>query len=397
MGAFRLRRFSSPETLKTIAHDQLVAFLRPHEAFLKRRGFNLNRPEFSGKDFAGLAGIFVSPDGDTPDDLVNALYYVEEMSTTAAMDSLLAEIEKIGLSITTNQNLTAADVAVQIWNADRSVLERKHAEFSLVRPRTFASFKSRNGKGIAFKKPSSKVVRLLEASLNEWFEKHNRGAGARVFIFDKDHTVWFLIRHGEPYKREGSLDGAESSSVHFRPEKYDVLTYHPNVNELRVNAGSKGEKQLYRRQIGKHLFGSEDYFPGTNKYTLEPLREYGEMSLNCVDIEGIEWIKLKEYQTLYAGNPWELVSRKSDDVFELLENRGYSIPDGGQLLRATFQIKFTNCKTPRSVVIRSGNIAQFTRDDDSVLVEQWLESRGFIIREEAAEAPEENDTIVANA
>lgn len=397
MGAFRLRRFSSPETLKTIEHDHLIAFLQPYEAFLKSRGFKLNRPEFSGKDFYDLACIFANPDSSTPADLVNALYYVEEMSTTEAMDTLIPEAEQLELDIETNGNATAADIAVQIWIADQSVLERKHAEFHLVRPRSFESFQSRSTKTATFKSPSAKVIRALEASLDDWFEKHNRGTGTRVFVFPKDDGAWFLIRHGEPYKREGSLDGAESSSVHYRPEKYDVVTYHPQIGELRVNARSKGEKQLYRQQIGCHLFGSQDYFPGTNKYTLEPLRVYGEMALNCVDIDGIEWIKLKEYQIFYPGSAWEIVSRKSDDVFASLETRGRTIPDGGKISRASFQVKFADCKTPRSVVIRPGNIAQFTRDDDSVLVEQWLESRGFIIREEEAETAEQADETVANA
>lgn len=395
MATYRLRRFSCPETLKAIDHDHLVAFLQPYVEFLASRGFDLDGRQMGDEDYSAMAGIFVSPESDTPADLVNALYYVDEMSTTEAMDTLIPEAEKLELNVETNGNATAADIAVQIWIADQSVLERKHAEFHLVRPRSFESFQSRSRKPAAFKSPSVKTIRALEASLDEWFEKHNRGTGTRIFVFPKDDGDWFLIRHGEPYKREGSLDGAESSSVHYRPEKYDVVTYHPQIGELRINARSKGEKQLYRQQIGRLLFGSEDYFPGTNKYTLEPLRKYGETVLNCVDIDGIEWIKLKEYQISYPGSPWEIISRKSDDVFAALETRGRTIPDGGKLSLASFQVKFADCKTPRSVVIRPGNIAQFTRDDDSVLVEQWLEFRGFIIREEA-EVPKQADAVVAS-
>lgn len=395
MATFRLRRFSCPETLKAIEHDHLIAFLQPYSGFLASRGFQLNGRQLQDEDFVRLAGVFVSPDSDTPSDLVNALYYLDEMSTTEAMDTLIPEADQLELEIETNGNATAADIAVQIWIADRSVLERKHAEFHLVRPRSFESFQSSVRTRGAFRCPSANTIRALEASLDEWFEKHNRGTGTRVFVFPRDDGAWFLIRHGEPYKREGSLNGTESSSVHYRPEKYDVVTYHPQIGELRVNARSKGEKQLYRQQIGRHLFGNEDYFPGTNKYTLEPLREYGEMALNCVDIEGIEWIKLKEYQIFYPGNPWEIVSRKSDDVFSALDTRGRTIPDGGKISRASFQVKFADCKTPRSVVIRPGNIAQFTRDDDSILVEQWLESRGFIVREEA-DIPDQTDATVAS-
>lgn len=202
--------------------------------------------------------------------------------------------------------------------------------------------------------------------------------------------MWFLVRHGEPLKREESIDGLETSSIYYRPLKYDVVLYSPAIGELRINARTSGEKQLYRSKFGEHLFGDENAFPGTNKYTLDPLRELGEDALAPGAIDGIEWIKLQEVQFYYGGKPWELVTRKSDDYFELLKSRKSTFPSG-RIFRAKFQVKFSDAKTPRSVVIRPSNIAQFTRDDDSVVVEQWLEAQGFIIDTEEIthEQPEE--------
>jgi hypothetical protein len=179
--------------------------------------------------------------------------------------------------------------------------------------------------------------------------------------------------------RNRIVDTAPIRSVHYRPEKDDVLVYQPQFGELRINARSKGERQLYREKLGKHLFGDEQYFPGTSKYTLEPLREFGSMSLNCVDVDGIDWIKLKEYQIFFGGSPWEIISRKSDDVFAALDGRQQQIPRGGRLIRASFLVKFTDCKKPRTVVIRPSNVAQFRRDEDAAILEEWLTARGFII------------------
>ena len=44
-----------------------------------------------------------------------------------------------------------------------------------------------------------------------------------------------------------------------------------------------------------------------------------------------------------------------------------------------FQIKFSDSKTPRTVTLSSGNRAQFKRDDDAEILEEWLIRRGFII------------------
>jgi hypothetical protein len=218
--------------------------------------------------------------------------------------------------------------------------------------------------------------------------------GSRIIMSDKAHAVWFLVRHGEPFKREESIDGIKASSVYYRPLKYDVLVYAPQIGELRINARSKGEKRLYRTKFGKHLFGDENIFPGTEKYTLDPLRELGEDSLAPGDIEGIDWIKLREAQLFFGGNPWEVVTHKSDDYFALLRSRNKPFPVGGRIIKATFQVKFSDAKTPQSVVIKPSNIAQFTRDDDSVLVEQWLEARGFIINAEAEES-DQPETVLA--
>ena len=106
------------------------------------------------------------------------------------------------------------------------------------------------------------------------------------------------------------------------------------------------------------------------------------------DIEGIDWIRLREVQSHFGGDPWEIVTRKSEDYFALLKSRKKQFPEAGRMIRATFQVKFSDAKTPRSVVIKPSNIAQFTRDDDSVLVEQWLEARGFIIKGQDQESDE---------
>jgi hypothetical protein len=34
---------------------------------------------------------------------------------------------------------------------------------------------------------------------------------------------------------------------------YDVLVYQPDIGELRINARSKGEQDLYRAQFGEYL------------------------------------------------------------------------------------------------------------------------------------------------
>ncbi len=397
MATFALRRFSCPETLRAVAPANLMAFLKPYRPFFTSRGVSLPGPG-SGEelDYDGLVTIFMTPDTKTPKELIDALYFVDEMATPEGMDALLAEAKQQKLRLACGSDHSPADIAVQIWLLNKDILERKHAEHYLAKVRSYESYQTDQNPIPQFRRPSAKQLENLEQALDAWFEQKKRGRGTRVFMFEKEDSIWFLVRHGEPFKREESLEGVEASSVCYRPLKYDVLVYQPAIGELRINARSKGEKQLYRTQFGKQVFGSEEFFPGTEKYTLEPLREFGPAALNCVDIDGIDWIKLKEVQFFYPGTPWEIVIRKSEDVFAALEARGRDFPEGGRIIRASFQVKFSDCKTPRTVVIRPSNIAQFTRDDDAIYVEAWLEARGFIIKKEV-EQGEQVDAAMAGS
>jgi hypothetical protein len=397
MATFTLRRFSCPETLKAIAAKRLLTFLKPYRRFLLSRGVTLPQSPTDGElDYEELAKVFLTPDTKTPKDLIDALYFVDEMATPEGMDALLAEAKQRKLKLGAGSDHSPADIAVQIWLLDKDILERKHAEHYMAKVRSFESYQMDRFRRPAFKRPSDKQLDALASDLDDWFEEKKRGRGSRIIMCEKDDGVWFLVRHGEPYKREESIDGIKASSVYYRPLKYDVLVYSPQIGELRINARSKGEKQLYRTKFGKHLFGDEDIFPGTEKYTLDPLREMGEDSLAPGDIDGIDWVKLGEVQFFFGGNPWEVVTRKSDDYFALLKSRDKPFPVGGRIIKATFQVKFSDAKTPRSVVIKPSNIAQFTRDDDSVLVEQWLEARGFIINGEVEES-EQPETVLAGS
>lgn len=379
MPAHGLKHFSRPETLKAIAPSRLLRFLEPHRRFFISRGLPLPlRGAGETPDYEALAKCFLSPDRRTPDELIHALWLVDEMSTAEGMDSLLSEVIRRGLRLDREADQSPADVAVQAWLLDKDILERKHAEQCITKVRSFESYQSSRSLPPLFKPPPPTRLRLLERSLDDWYEAKQRGRGTHVYVHERGDGVWFLVRHGDAFRREESLEGRKASSVCYRPSRYDVLIYQPETGELMIHAGSQGEKQLYRSQFGLHLFGDEDFFPGKEKYTLEPLRQAGEASLGCADIEGVEWVKLREVQVFHPGDPWELVTRQSEDLFAVLKARNKGFPEAGRLVRATFKVKFADCRTPRSLVIRPSNIAQFTRDDDSALLESWMKARGFI-------------------
>jgi len=381
MSTFNVRRFAHPDGLKAITPEHLLALLKPYESYFNSRGIELTSSSTTAVlvNYNQLVEVLMTPDSDTPADLIDALFYIHEMATPEGMEALLQEVEKHGIILDNNNHPTAADVAAQVYILSKNIIERVHAEQHLEKPRSFEYFQSLERPMSAFKLPSLEVLTELENNLDEWFEKNNHGKGSRVFVYPKFDSIWFLVRHGNPYKREGSLEGDQSSSVFYRPEKFDVLVYETSIGEIRMNACGKREKDTFRKQFGLHLFNNEDYFPRTAKYTLKPLQTQGELSIVCTDIEGMEWVRLREIHFFRGGAEKEIEIRKANDVFAAYEGRDRSISKNARIIRASFLIKFTDSKSPRTVIIRPSNIAQYTRDSDAIVIENWLFYRGFII------------------
>ncbi len=223
-------------------------------------------------------------------------------------------------------------------------------------------------------------MRALERSLGNWFGEKKKSDVVRVLMYAKPDEVWFLVRHGDTYRREGAVKDGQSSSVFYRPEKHDVVVYNPVVGELRVNAVTKGEKDLYRRMFGLHLFGDEEHFPASlRKYTLEPLQVHGKAALVCADVEGIDSIHLTEVTYFWGGAYNEMETRRASDIFAALEARERELLNSVRISGAKFRVKFSDSKTPRSVNVRPPNVATFTRDDDGKHVEEWLRMREFLV------------------
>jgi len=380
MATFNLRRFSKPGMLRRIDPEHLIAFLEPYADYFSNRGVELPSTDNGDElDYKALSQALLNPNASTPDDLAEALYYVNEMSTQEGFDSLQEAIADTDLDVVIAENAAHADLAIQVWIQDQDLVERLHAEQFLFRPRSFEYFRTNNGSVPEFRVPPTETIRAMEAELDEWFAKKRRGKHSKVYVFPKEDYTWFLVRHGKPYARESVIEAGESSAQYFRPEKFDVIVYNPVHGEIRMNAETKGEKELYRSKFGKYFFGDSEFFNGKSKFTLEPLREVGEDSILCDDIDGMEWVRLKEYQIYYGGAHKDVEIRKAEDIFASLRQRERSMPRSGTISKASFLIKFKDSKNARTVKLSSANRAQFKRDDDAEIIEQWMTNRGFIV------------------
>lgn len=388
MAQFNLKRFANTGVLRAIQRNNLIQLLAPYADYFALRGIAIPRQmrlravsddfgadDHSTLDYDTLAKALLDPDENTPAQLVDALFIIDETASAELMPELLRIAEAVGLGVSPHD--APADVATKLYLKAPRFLERIHAERFVTARKSFRYFMTEDLPQGAFDEPTASSMQDLEKALGQWFESRKKGDLVRALVAPKAGETWFLIRHGEGFRREPAQKDGRSTSVFYRPERYDLAVYTHAIGELRINACNDAERERYRQLIGRHLFGSDDHFPSKQpKYTLDPLRVQGEQSLVCSDIAGIEWVRLTEIMYLWGGSQNEVEVRRATDLFEALRESGRRI-EGARIIGAKFEVKFTDSKTARMVSLRPPTIASFTRDSDGALISKWLARRGF--------------------
>ena len=333
----KLRSFAQPDLLKRIHPANLLALLEPHRLFFDMKGFSLPAAAAEDLEYLGLAGILAQPDEDMPSDLVEALHVIGRFSDDEQFDTLLGIAHAITLPI--DGETTAPDLATRIYLIDPQVLERKEREQLFEKRKTFESYRAADAESVLSTDSFPENLSALESDLDSYFQSKKRGVGCRVIRKDSVGEVRFLLQHGQACKREPSRKGAQSTCTFFRPEKTDFVILDIVHNEMRVNASNVPDVREYRKLFGRHLFGNEDRFVFAAKYTLDPLRNDGQVALSCGDIDGIESVRLREIEYAWDGAFDHFETHKAEDLFKALSILNRIVEKEAHIRRAVFKVK----------------------------------------------------------
>lgn len=337
MARSSLRSFAQPDLLKKIRPANLILLFEPFRMFLEMKGFSLPSGADQEVDAKALGGILAQPDEDMPGDLVEALHLIGSLGSDERFDELLDMAA--ASQIETDGDVTALDLATQIWLRNPEALERiEHEEFFQKR-KSFESFRAANREEVIAIDELPRDLSALEVALDAYFLAKKRGVGCRVMRKDSAGEVRFFVEHGQPCKREPSRKGPRSTSTFFRPEKTDVVIYDVIHNELRINASTFADVREYRAVFGRHIFGGEDRFVFAEKYTLEPLKKDGRDGLNCRDIPGMDRVDLREIEYSWSGAFDHVEIHRASSLFNALVLINRSVEQEAHILKAVFRIR----------------------------------------------------------
>jgi hypothetical protein len=189
MSSFSSLIFTRPKVLHSANRSVLRSFLDPYRDFLTARGVDfeeLANPG-NGDAFGPLIQTFLSPQADTPAELIDAVFCVSELATPDAVDVLANAAQNLGVKLPANA--TPAEIAMLLYMASPDVAQALHYERLPLRARAFEYFSTESVTAPVFEPPTTETIQALERSLNIWFEKRRMGCGCRIFNYTRDHET----------------------------------------------------------------------------------------------------------------------------------------------------------------------------------------------------------------
>lgn len=381
MPTYNPKKLGEPEVIREINPTVLCSFLKPFKGYLRSRGFDLDDPDLVDlATLEKLVEILKNPSMKTPQALLNAVFYVEEMATPLAADSLLTAAQRAGMPFDEDGKHSPADIVMQVWLFDSKLVETQHAWHTWKKPRRMECFQPVQFTGMT---PITITEARLNRAINEagdWFAKHNRGR--KLFMTPRvvDNEIQISIQRGDPLSRKSTIDDNGIDTITFREARKDSIIYDLSEEVLMLNSSLKSTYQLYRRIFGQLLFDDPNYFGISTRYTLAPLVELGEDVLSPGYIDAIEEIVLLSYRVRLGGPFNRYIIHGADDFFADLKWRGGTFEAEGPLDRATFRMKYRNVKACRMLTLYTGSSASYTRDENSRYAEEWMLFRNFVMK-----------------
>ncbi|HOW74232.1 MAG TPA: hypothetical protein PKY77_26820 [Phycisphaerae bacterium] len=375
MPRLTFRNFSDLGFIQAIDKPLYMApLLAPHAEYFDRQGIDVTKLKNDDATDRRLLRIFTQPDEGMPAELLEALYSLDDLADESGHDRILDEATRQGISLNGDE-LTPGEFAIVVHSGHPGLIRVCREKTNFQKIRNYQEYQAKQNTVLTVGAAKKKQGQLEEA-LAPWFESKNRSRACEIWVYEERGEIKFLITHGRPLLTEGSIDKKlRRSRVAYRPQKHDSVIYDNRLHVLRINAQTVGEKDVYREQFGRVLFGDADHFPGRDIYTLAPLRR-GANALRLAG--GIDTVRLSEVWIEVDNGQHFVQISKAYNLGDSITQYGRPNLAEGRLVRASFLIKYSSGGRPRKLELRPPNVAIFDRDRDGDAAEAFMRANGYL-------------------
>lgn len=397
MSTYKPKFLTDADIVRTIEPSRLIALLKPYSDYFASRKLPLPKGKQAGQlDVDLLVELLRTPDEETPQELLNAIGYIDEMATPQGMDALLRAAIKEGMPFDGDLDQTPADIAVQVWLYDPKIVEEEHAWQTWKSPRRMECFLPVTKERRSMAAITTMRIDQATNNLGAYFGESNRSKFCKLHVRELSERVEISVQRGDPFQRTQTIEEDSIRHLHFRPAGKDVVVFRKEDYILQCNSAIKRAIPIYQRTFGILLFDDPSYFCNDKLYSLAPLENLGEDALSWGDVDEIEGVVLVRHRVSYGThNAYETF--EADDVVLYWRSQKQPLQFRGKLVDATFKVKFRGVKAWRTVKIYDGNAACYTRDTFSEAAERWLSLRGFIVNHHLKIESKVNDEVLASA
>ena len=394
------RCFATAKALQRLDAVLICDVLRKFPGYLKDRGLTLpphprdDDPAVesaahrgAGLDYEAIRAACMG--GDLPADLDDVLSYVSILGTTAGWERIqqeaVARNRKLDFPA---DGLTHADLAMKAWLWDwphnKTLLEESYSRARIHARSSFVYFPALRDLRGKYRPPTDERLAAMRTELEEYFVAEGLGKGSNLVRFEFEKEIWFLIRYPGRLKRQVAIDeDGEPESLTFKPEEYDAVVYHKEYGDLRMNTLRARDRTKYRIVFGHALLESANVFAHDDHViTLEPLKGKCVGIFNCADIAGLAEVEPVELAYHRIGETGREIIWRADKQTTLLASNNlapFLLPSDTDSVRyAIFRYRLKDRVKHDTLTVHQGNIMNYERDVDSVVLEEWLRTRRFV-------------------
>jgi len=332
-----------------------------------------------------------------PAALDDLLYFSSALGNSRGWSMIERQAEEDGLSLPCHDpamsNVDMALLAaIHNWPDNQHLLERANARARIHGKSSFKYYAPASDHRNKYHSPTPESLRDAEALLKQHFiEQGFIMAGAqersvRIIHYEYANEIWFLIWYADKKRRHRGCEAdGEWKYYDFNPEQFDAVVYNKVYGDIRMNTKNQRKKDhsKYRIAIGHMLLGDGAAFLPTKKMVvLRPLEAADAMSLFATDdIPGLASIEPVQLDYLPFGVPRRFTVKAYKDSSLLVTNElaPRLVPDGASVASAIFEYRLSDSARRGKLSLSFGNKVSYERDGDSLVLEEWLRRRGFVL------------------
>jgi len=385
--AARKRCFASVPALRRFEPGVLCELFKRFPEYLAECGVTLpDAPDESNLNYQTLLDLCMGK--GLPEELDDLFFHVTQLGNHEGWERILEEARMLGrkLSFPTKDRTypsLAARAWLHDWPKNRDLLESAHARAQMHSRSSYVYYAPMSDHRARYKTPTAAALADFRKAMSKYFEGET-GRGTSVLSYDFEYEIWFLVKYPGQVERHAAIaDDGTATSHKFKPEEYDAVVYHKTYGDLRMNTNRVKEHKRYRIDFARLLLDQANAFhPKEKMVTLDPLLGNCMELFTCRDVPELTAIEPTEvsYSILSMPVGWMTWTADTEhSLFDYLRRIGRFLPeDAHSVRRAKFRYRLRGRDHWERLTVHAGTALNYSRDGDSVVLENWLRRRRFI-------------------